>query len=322
MGRDMERIMDVHSHILTKAYKDFIVENHGELEDGFALPDWDAKKHMEMMEECGIDFSIVSVSSPHPYYGDEEACIRITRAMNEESAKLKVDHPDKFGFFASLPLPSIEASVQEIIYADEVLHANGVKLPSNCRGIYLGNPVLDPVFEELNRRSLPVVIHPHKPSAVTEGVFSYGPVPLYEFLCDTTRTVLDLMSSGVLERYPNIKVVVPHCGSFLPNILKRFRSLQPILINQGLLENPIDIDKNMENLYFDLAGNPAPDMLPLLLTITTPDKIMYGGDFPFTPVVKKNLQDLLELLERDDNLRPYKEQILHGNAEKLFGLKL
>lgn len=275
-----------------------------------------------MMDSCGIDFSLVSVSSPHPYYGDTDECIKITREMNEEAAKLKEAYPNRFGFLASLPLPDIQFSVKEIQYAQEKLSANGVKLPSNSRGIYLGDPVLEPVFEELNKRGMTAVIHPHKPAAVTEGVFSYGPVPLYEFLCDTTRAVLNMMAHGVLERYPNVKIVVPHCGSFLPNIIGRLESLQPVLVKQGLLKKEINVKKNMENLYFDTAGTPAPDLLPLLLTITTPDKIMYGGDFPFTPapLVKENLTKLIKLLDEDSVLRQYKDQILYDNARQLFQL--
>ena len=77
--------------------------------------------------------------------------------------------------------------------------------------------------------------------------------------------------------------------------------------------------KSVAKLYFDLSGNPAPHLLDWLLTITAPDKIMYGADFPFTPaaLVKSNLNKLLIMLDRKD-LAPYKEQILYKNAEKLF----
>lgn len=318
----MSKIIDIHCHILTESYKKFIIDNHGELEDGFALPVWNAKEHLSVMDACGIERSIVSVSSPHPYFGDLKSCTEVTRGMNEEAAELKRQYPDRFGFCASLPLPDIGASVEEIIYADDVLHADGVKLPSNCRGLYLGDPKTEPIWEEMNRRNLTVIIHPHKPDAVTDGVFSYGPVPLYEFLCDTTRAVMNLMAYGIPMRYPNVKIVVPHCGSFLPNIASRMESLQPVLAAQGLLEKPIDVRANIERLYFDLAGTPAPDLLPFLLTITTPDKIMYGGDFPFTPaaLVKKNLEDLVGFLEKTPSLRGHRDEILSENARRLFRL--
>ncbi len=318
----MYHIIDGHSHILTHEYHEFIVKNGAALEDGFALPPWSAEEHLSLMDACGIDWSLLSVSSPHPFFGDDRACIALTRRMNEEIAAIKKQYAGKFGFCASLPLPNVEAAVEEAVYALDVLGANGVKFASNSRGLYLGDPKLDPIFHELDKRSAVVIIHPHRPEPIREGLFSSGPVPLYEFLCDTTRAVLNMMANGVLLRYPNVKVVVPHCGAFLPNIASRIESAQPILMQNGLLEHPIDVRENLSRLYFDLAGNPVPHNLPYLLTIAKPEQLIYGTDYPFTPapLVRKNLEDLLRFLDEDDALRACRDQILAGNAQKLFGL--
>jgi len=314
------KIIDAHSHILTPDYLAYVKENGAALEDGFALPNWSAEEHLDLMEQCGIEWSLLSVSSPHPHFGNDEACIALTRKMNEDCAALKEKYPGKFGFCASLPLPDVDASAEEAVYALDVLKADGIKFASNSRGLYLGDPKLDPIFEELDKRDAVVIIHPHRPAAVTDGIFSSGPIPLYEFLCDTTRAVMNMMANGVLTRYPRVKLVVPHCGSFLPNIASRMESLQPVLMAQGLLENPIDVKDNISRMYFDTAGTPAPDLLPFLLTMTTPDKIVYGADYPFTPipVVRKNLEHLLKLFEEREDLKPYKNMILWENAEKLF----
>lgn len=319
----MSKVIDGHSHILTPEYLKYVDDNGAALEDGFALPrDWTPENHLELMEQCNIEWTLLSYSSPHPHFGNDEECIAMTRKTNEECAEIKKKYPDKFGFCASLPLPNIEASVEEAIYAMDVLNANGVKFASNSRGLYLGDPSMDPIFEELNKRNAIVIIHPHKPEPIKEGVFSAGPVPLFEFLCDTTRAVLNMMFNGVLQRYPNIKVVVPHCGSFLPNIALRLELIQPILMANGLLDKPIDAKDCLERLYYDTAGTPAPHNLSYLLTITTPDKIIYGADYPFTPgpLVKNSLDALINLFDTNEDLKPYKEQILYDNAKKLFGL--
>lgn len=318
----MNKIIDGHSHILTTEYLEYIEKNGAALEDGFALPVWSEEEHLQLMEECGIEWSLLSFSSPHPYFGNDEECIALTRKMNEDTAAVKDRHPDKFGFCASLPLPNVEASVEEAVYAMDVLGAKGVKFASNSRGLYLGDPKLDVIFEELDKRNAVVVMHPHKPAEMTEGVFSAGPIPAYEFLCDTTRAVLNMLGNEVPLRYPNVKIIVPHCGSFLPNIASRLEMIQPILMDQGLLEKPIDVKANIEKLYFDAAGTPAPHLLPFLLTITTPDKIVYGADYPFTPVpaVKKGVQSLVTMLEENEELKPYKDMILYENAKQLFGL--
>ena len=297
-----------------------LIERHGaSLEDGFPLPTWKVQEHLALMDECNIEWTLLSVSSPQPYFtGFDEEAVKMCRHLNESMAEVKTKYPKRFKFQACLPLPNIEAAIDEAIYALDVLKADGVKFASNSKGLYLGAKELNPLMAELNQRCTICNIHPHRPEPIKEGIFSSGPVPLYEFLADTTRAVLNLISNGVILRYPKISWIIPHCGSFLPNIYDRFDGLSKILIPKGLMQD-VNIKKSVAKLYFDLSGNPAPHLLDWLLTITSPDKIMYGADFPFTPaaLVKSNLNKLLIMLDRKD-LAPYKEQILYKNAENLF----
>ena len=319
-GLNMSKVIDVHSHLLPESYMDIIIEKHVELEDGFALPTWTIEDHINANKECEIDWTLLSISSPHPYFQDDQEAVSLNRDLNRYTATIKDKYPDQYGFCATLPLPNVEASIEEAIYAIDVLGAVGVKIGSNSKGLYLGDPKMDPLFETLDKRNAILIIHPHKPEQMVENVFTQGPIPAYEFLCDTTRAVLNLMANNVPVRYPNIKIVVPHCGSFLPNVADRMAMIQPLLKFQGLLEQDFDVKDNIRRLYFDTAGNPAPHMLELLLTITTPDKIMYGGDFPYTPLalMKKNMDDLNQLFETNETLKPYKEMIMYENARKLF----
>lgn len=149
-------------------------------------------------------------------------------------------------------------------------------------------------------------------------MFSAGPVPLFEFIVDTTRAVLNLIGNDVILRYPNITWIIPHCGSFLPNIYERFIGMSKILIPQKMMK-AVNVEESFKRFYFDIVGNPTPYLLKWLLTITTPDHIMYGSDFPFTPLkqIETNLNQLLKMLEEDD-LKPYKEMILYKNAQDLF----
>lgn len=86
--------------------------------------------------------------------------------VNGEGAEIVRKYPDKFGLLASLPLPNVEDSIEEIKYVLDVLHVDGFTLPTNTLGIYLGNSCLDPVMAELNKRKAVVVLHPNKPSSV------------------------------------------------------------------------------------------------------------------------------------------------------------
>ena len=315
----INKIIDIHSHFTTPEYLKLIERHGASLEDGFPLPTWKVQEHLALMDECNIEWTLLSVSSPQPYFaGLDEEAVKMCRHLNESMAEVKTKYPKRFKFQACLPLPNIEAAIDEAIYALDVLKADGVKFASNSRGLYLGAKELNPLMAELNQRCTICNIHPHRPEPIKEGIFTSGPVPLYEFLADTTRAILNLISNGVILRYPKISWIIPHCGSFLPNIYDRFDGLSKILIPKGLMQD-VDIKKSVTKLYFDLSGNPAPHLLDWLLTITAPDKIMYGADFPFTPaaLVKSNLNKLLIMLDRKD-LAPYKEQILYKNAEKLF----
>ena len=315
----INKIIDIHSHFTTPEYLKLIERHGASLEDGFPLPTWKVQEHLALMDECNIEWTLLSVSSPQPYFaGFDEEAVKMCRHLNESMAEVKTKYPKRFKFQACLPLPNIEAAIDEAIYALDVLKADGVKFASNSRGLYLGAKELNPLMAELNQRCTICNIHPHRPEPIKEGIFTSGPVPLYEFLADTTRAILNLISNGVILRYPKISWIIPHCGSFLPNIYDRFDGLSKILIPKGLMQD-VDIKKSVAKLYFDLSGNAAPHLLDWLLTITSPDKIMYGADFPFTPaaLVKSNLNKLLIMLDRKD-LAPYKEQILYKNAEKLF----
>ena len=175
-------------------------------------------------------------------------------------------------------------------------------------------------MDKLDKRHAVCNIHPHRPEPIKEEVFSAGPVPLFEFIADTTRAVLNLVGNGVIERYSNITWIIPHCGSFLPNIYQRFIGISHILVPKGMMQD-IDIKGSFEKLYYDIAGNPA-ELLDLFLTMTTPDHIMYGSDFPFTPApaAEANLKQVIKMLDQREELRSWKEAVLYGNAASLFKL--
>ncbi|MDO5811965.1 MAG: amidohydrolase family protein [Bacillota bacterium] len=314
-----KQIIDIHSHFLTPEYLTMLDQHQALLEDGFPLPQYNHQDHLKLMKDCSIEWTLLSISSPHPYFKEsEEESLKMCRHLNEKMAQLKKDDPKHFGFQACLPLPNVDAAIQEAIYTLDILKAEGINFPSNSRGLYLGDPKLEPLMEELNKRHALCNIHPHRPEPINEDVFTAGPVPLFEFIADTTRAILNLIGNDVILRYPNITWIIPHCGSFLPNIYERFIGMSKILIPQKMMKE-VDVEASFKKLYFDIAGNPAPQLLKWLLTITTPDHIMYGSDFPFTPAkqIETNLETLVKMLDEED-LKSYKEMILFKNAQQLF----
>ena len=140
------QIIDIHSHFLTSEYLKFLEKQKALLEDGFPLPKYNNQEHLKLMKGCSIEWSLLSVSSPHPYFKDDiENSIKMCRHLNEQMAQLKKDDLKHFGFQACIPLPDVEAAIQEAIYALDVLDADGINFPSNSRGLYLGDPKLEAI---------------------------------------------------------------------------------------------------------------------------------------------------------------------------------
>ena len=127
---------------------------------------------------------------------------------------------------------------------------------------------------------------------------------------------------NVMTRYPNIKFVVPHSGSFMPYEVPRLKGAYPLLLKQGLVE-PIDIDGNLAKLYYDLAGGPSVQAIKMLLTVTTPDHIMFGTDYPFVPtqILEKVATNVKNEIILDAELGQYAENIIRNNAMKLFKIE-
>lgn len=332
-----DKKIDVHAHFMTKSYHETLLENGIAHPDGTSdLPIWCADEHIAYMNSAGIAKSILSISSPGTNPTPNIALNRtITRETNEYAAELKRQHKDRFGFFASLPISDIPASVSEIGYALDTLDADGFVLMSNTNHIYLGDPILRPVLSELNTRNAVVFIHPtsaclhHKHKTYDESYIASSPLstvypaPYFEFFFDSARTILDLLNSGTVVRYPQIRWIVSHCGGVLPSLLDRmFMMLRfahslapaeqpismteeqvkdltmrnhPIPKNEDQIEahanarDPVPVteqevrDAFRERFWFDLAGNPVPNQVESLLKFTTVGALLFGSDVPWTP---------------------------------------
>lgn len=311
--------IDLHTHIILPEYVKVLKAHGAELEETFPLPEWDVERHIAFMDCAGIRTAVLTMPAPQPYYGDVKESAKCIRHMNEVLAEMKQQYPGRFKFCAALPLPDVNAAIREAVYALDTLGADGVKLATNSRGQYLGDEELDPLMAALNERHAVIIIHPNRPTPYSKGIIATTPLAMYEYPAETSRAVVNMLARNVLVRYPNLKVVVPHCGSFLPLALPRMKSILPAMVKQGYMQ-PIDWESNLSRLYFDLAGRPTIEVLRSLLTITTPDHILYGSDYPYLPdaVLKDNLHKLKQTLASDEKLVGYMDMFLWKNAERLF----
>ncbi len=312
----MGKIFDVHSHFIIPAYMEALKAHGREMEDGFPAPTWSAEEHLAYMEMAGIEKSLISVSSPHFHSGDAQEAIALGEAMDRAAFEMKKRYPGKFLYAAALPAPETDACIEAMDRAYDDYGADAVKLPSNACGVYPGDARMEKLFAAMNERKAVLILHPTAPSAVPGGCFTAGPLPLLEFIADTTRAVINLITSGTLERYPDIRVVVPHCGSFLPNLIDRLTGITAVLAAKGVGQ-PVDVTQSMKSLYFDVAGDCLPRNIDILMSLTDEDHVMFGGDFPYTP--KEMVAQKVKDLEACERIQPYLSKLMWENAIRLFG---
>ena len=322
--------IDVHQHFLPMFYLDALKQAGLSPPDGMPnTPEWSETEALAMLDRLGIRTAFLSISSPGVHFGNDDAARSLARRANEEAARLTKAYPGRFGFFAVTPLPDVDGALEEIRYAFDVLGADGVVFESNFRGTYLGDSSLTPVYEELNKRGAVLFLHPTAPHCqcsvfTTAGEHPHDiglgyPMPLIEFIFETTRTVTQMILSGTLARYPNLRLIVPHAGAALPVVASRLE-----LMNAGSpvsKDAPQDVRETLRSLHYDLAGAPVPEALSVLLQIADPQKLHYGSDYPFTPL--KACEQLLEKLNETRLLSgEIREAAMTGNAYSLFSRRL
>ena len=273
------RAIDVHAHYVPASYRAALLDNgHGEPYGFPQIPSWSAAEHVAAMDRLGIATSLLSISSPGVHLADAPAARDLAREVNEAGRRAVVDHPGRFGLFASLPLPDVDAAIAEIAHCCDRLDVAGFTLLTNIGGTYLGDPAFQPVFRELDRRGARLFIHPTSP-ACWQHTSLGRPRPMLEFLFDTTRAVVDLVLNGTVARHPNVEFIIPHAGATLPLVADRVSVFAQLL---GV-DRSVDVLRDLGRLHFDLAGFPVPRQLDALLTLTTLEHLHYGSDYPFTP---------------------------------------
>lgn len=307
--KPLERI-DMHSHYFPDKYYHLLNKYDITHPDNVFVPKWNLKDHLSKMEKANIIYTALSITSPFFNFVDSSELAQAVRECNEEGSKIAEENPDKIGILASLPLPDIQASIDEIEYCTKKLNVKGFALPTHASGVYMGNPALDPVMKALDDVGALVTLHPTSPALVIENVNETLPIPLFEFYVDTTRAMLNMVYRKVFDKFPNIRFVMPHGGGCFTTMVERLSS------GAGAA---LDIRGNMKKMYFDLAGSPLPIHLPMLLEIVGAEKLVYGVDFPYPSledgIAHGDKLDNSDLLSEDQRRTIYIE-----NAKKLLSL--
>ena len=270
--------IDVHHHVLPEFYKDSqrAVGISGTAYRGF--PDWTPEKSLALMRATNTAASILSFTSPGIFFGDIDVTRNLARQCNDYLAQLAADYPGKFGGFAFLPLPDIDASLREIERVLDVLKLDGITLLTSVDERYIGHPDFEPIYEELNHRKAVTFIHPCYPPG-TEAQGWNIPRMIVDYPFETTRVATNLIFNGVMERLPDIQFILSHSGGALPFLAHRitiFDSQTPFQEKypKGALHY-------IKQFYFDTALSGDTAALDCLSSIADPERILFGSDYPY-----------------------------------------
>jgi predicted TIM-barrel fold metal-dependent hydrolase len=313
------RLIDVHHHVVLPEYEAALVRS------GAADPSRPLRKNsspqaaLHSMAGLGIDAAILNpLSVAGVHHGNDADARYLTETTNEALARFVSFAPDKLGFFATLPLPDVDGALREMERALDALHADGVILLSNQNGFYVGDPAFEPLYAEMNRRSVVAFVHPASPAYVPTLRLNLWAAYI-EYPFETTRVAANLIYNGVMARYPRIRWILAHAGGALPYLSVRLRLMEESDKNvPPFIERvPQGVAPYLKAFYFDvaLAGGAAP--MAALTEMADPSRILYGSDWPYLErdYVGDQLGELVGLPQfQGDRLDPLEWR----NAAQLF----
>ncbi len=270
--------IDTHQHLIPPDYRKALQKARVADSGGRALPDWSADAALQTMAELNVGTAILSVSTPGTTFLPQAAdAAALARDLNDFTAEFVASAPERFGFFATVPMPHVDESVAETVRALDELSGDGVVLLANNAGTYVGEDGQDELFAALDARSAVVFIHPHElPGPTVPGLPPFAA----DFLLDTTRAAYLLVRNGIRQKYPRIRFILGHAGGFVP--YASHRMAVSIMADTG--RSPADSLNDFAGFYFDTALSSSAAALPTLLAFAQPGHITFGSDWPFAPV--------------------------------------
>lgn len=321
--------VDCHNHVLPAPYLELFAQDlrppsavrrddgwiisYGGLQE-FVVTDasYSVEAKLAEMDRLQIDVAILSTNIPGPELLPSEQSANGARIVNEFIAQVVAAHPARFAGLACLPWQQPEQALAELDHADRALGLRGVMLYSHVDGQPVDSPSFEVIYEQLAARGLPLVLHPTVPSW-GEAIKEHAMIPMLGFQVDTSFALLRLILGGVLDRHPDLKVVMPHAGGVLPYMMGRIEHQVEKLKRGGtqLTRPPRDY---FDQIYFDTV-TPSPQTLAFACEFCGPARMLFGTDTPW--VDPALIIDCFEALELSQSAR---DAIYADNAIKLFGL--
>ena len=273
------------------------------------------EERLKYMEQMQIDTQVLSISIPNVYVPDKAAAVDICQMANDSLIEVANQYPQRFRVFASLPVHFPDEAVRELNRIGGRDEVAGIVLGARVAGMMLDNPIIRPIYGELERRGLPFLMHPMG-ALGAECMLDFNLTGLVGYLYETSTSAIRLVLAGVFEQHPNLQMIFPHLGGVAPYFLGRVQNgyeHQPI-VRQNISAPPIEYFKRF---YYDTVCRNVPAM-KMALEMFGIEHILFGTDYPFRADTLEQLRDIADLhLSQDDA-----EAVYWRNAASLLGLKV
>jgi 6-methylsalicylate decarboxylase len=300
--------IDVHHHHIPPALLASLPPG-----DRGRLGSWTPERSIEQMDKFDIAIAILSMTQMGDllYDGTEKGNAAV-RTGNEYGAKIMAEHPKRFGLFTGVPLPDIGAVMKELEYGLDQLKADGIGIYTNDNhNRWPGDPYYDPMWQELNRRKAIVYMHPLAPPCC-RNLNDSVPTAMNEFDFDITRACTSILANGVLHKYPDVRIIIPHSGGTMPVLAGRIKDRYPSDAKHAEYI-PNGVWAELKKFYFDIAHASYAMPLAALLKFAPESNILFGTDFSPEPI-----ESTVNELPTSGLSAALMRAIERGNAERLF----
>ena len=324
-------VIDVHTHMLTNEWVSMLEQHGGRYTlktvagglraihlDGspFMTPvpnmfDWEAR--IANMNKARVDIAITSLTCPNVFWGSPEVSLKAARIMNDDMAKAQKQWPDRIRWFASLPWQHEKLALEELARACGN-GAVGVMVLANIDGRSLTDERFANVWKEIDRRGLPVLVHPSAPPGTKDlGLHEFQLTAPIGFTFDTSLAVARCIYDGFFDRYPNLKLIASHGGGALPYLVGRLDICWDNI--PAARSKTVEPPRNyMRRIYVDTVVF-RQDVLQMCVSVCGTDNVLYGSDYPHT------IGDMAGCLSRVDALPDLTREKVRGwNAQRIFKL--
>ena len=326
-------VIDIHTHMLTLEWIELLRGNGGGKyavkktkanQDAIHLYDapfmtlmrgmWDYDLRIENMDKAGVDVAVVSLTCPNVFWGGRDISIKAARMVNDSMAEQQRARPDRIRWFASLPWQYADDAKAELARATKE-GAVGVMVLGSIDGKDLIDPQFAPVWQEIDRLALPVLVHPTAPQGVREMHMEiFNLIPPVGFMFDTTLSFAHMIFSGFIDRHPNLKLIAAHGGAALPYLAGRFDICHEKIpaCSDVIKDKP---SRYLQRIYYDTVVYEQAALELCVKVAGTPDNVLYGSDYPH------NIGDMAGCLARVNALPADQAKRIAGkNAERIFKL--